>query len=121
MHAGLPMVVTARKEVAAIVREHGLGEVVQQASPAALRGACALSWRGQSVWSKSLQSASDQFHWGVDEPRILAHCGHLLERPLATATRAEPKVGPRSRVLFMRHSSWYKATLKFRDNPAGAT
>ena len=32
MHARLPMVVTARKEVAAIVQGHGLGEVIEEAT-----------------------------------------------------------------------------------------
>ena len=47
MHAGLPMVVTARKEVAAIVREHGLGEVVEEAfsEPPCSDAVKTLSWR----------------------------------------------------------------------------
>ena len=73
MHAGLPMVVTARKEVAAIVCAHGLGEVVEEATPAALREAVqAVLAKDKASWSQALQLASDQFHWGVDEPQILA-------------------------------------------------
>ena len=41
MHAGLPMGVTARKEVAAIVKDCGLGVVVEYATPAVLKAAVA--------------------------------------------------------------------------------
>ena len=86
MHAGLPMVVTARKEVAAIVRAHGLGEVVEEASPAALREAVqAVLAKDKASWSQALQSASDQFHWGVDEPQILATVDTCLKAHLATS------------------------------------
>ena len=79
MHAGLPMVVTARKEVAAIVREHELGEVIEEASPVAVRNAVmkVLSMP-KSDWQASLNAASEQFHWGVDEP----HIERVLEQSL---------------------------------------
>ena len=86
MHAGLPMVVTARKEVAAIVCAHGLGEVVEEATPAALREAVkAVLAKDKASWSQALQVASDQFHWGVDEPQILATVDTCLNAHLATS------------------------------------
>ncbi len=88
MHAGLPMVVTARKEVAAIVCAHGLGEVVEEATPAALREAVqAVLAKDKASWSQALQLASDQFHWGVDEPQILATVDTCLNAHLATSHR----------------------------------
>ena len=88
MHAGLPMVVTARKEVAAIVRGHGLGEVVEAASPEALSEAVkTVLATNKASWSKALQSASDQFHWGVDEPQILATVATCLKAHLATSQK----------------------------------
>lgn len=86
MHAGLPMVVTARKEVAAIVRAHGLGKVVEDASPATLSKAVqAVLANEKEAWSKALKLASDQFHWGVDEPQILATVDTCLKAHLATS------------------------------------
>ena len=71
MHAGLPMVVTARKEVAAIVREHELGEVIEEASPVVVRNAVVkVLSKPKSHWQAALNAASEQFHWGVDEPQI---------------------------------------------------
>ena len=71
MHARLPMVVTARHEVAAIVRGHQLGEVIEEATPARLREAVErILAQPKSHWKASLKKASDQFHWGVDEPNI---------------------------------------------------
>ena len=88
MHAGLPMVVTARKEVAAIVCAHGLGEVVEEATPAALREAVqAVLAKDKASWSQALQVASDQFHWGVDEPQILATVDTCLKAHLATSQK----------------------------------
>ena len=88
MHAGLPMVVTARKEVAAIVRAHGLGEVVEDASPEALIEAVkTVLETNKASWSKALQSASDQFHWGVDEPQILATVDTCLKAHLAASQK----------------------------------
>ena len=96
MHAGLPMVVTARKEVAAIVRAHGLGEVVEEATPAALREAVkTVLATNKASWSKALQSASDQFHWGVDEPQISGDRGHLLEGPFGHQPQG---LSPKSRT-----------------------
>ncbi len=84
MHAGLPMVVTARKEVAAIVRSQGLGEVVEDASPSALIEAVkSVLATDKSSWSEALRKASDQFHWGVDEPQILATVDTCLKAHLA--------------------------------------
>ena len=72
MHASLPMVVTARKEVASIVREHGLGEVIEEATPQAIRDAVKnVLDKPRMEWAHSLAKASAQFHWGVDEPKIL--------------------------------------------------
>ena len=72
MHARLPMVVTARKEVASIVREHGLGEVVEEATPQAIRDAVKnVLDKPRMEWAHSFEKASAQFHWGVDEPNIL--------------------------------------------------
>lgn len=72
MHARLPMVVTARKEVAAIVRGHGLGEVVDEPTPQAIRDAVnAVLAKPRESWRNSLAEASETFHWGVDEPHIL--------------------------------------------------
>lgn len=71
MHALLPMVVTARKEVAAIVRDHGLGEVVDHATPDAVSEAVdRVLARPRGEWAVSLERASQSFHWGVDEPQI---------------------------------------------------
>lgn len=81
MHAGLPMVVTARKEVAAIVREHGLGEVVEHATPSAVKAAVEkVLHRPRAEWAEALSKASESFHWGVDEPQI--------ERALDTCLKA---------------------------------
>ena len=71
MHARLPMVVT-EKEVASIVREHGLGEVIEEATPQAIRDAVKnVLDKPRMEWAQSLATASAQFHWGVDEPNIL--------------------------------------------------
>lgn len=81
MHARLPMVVTARKEVAAIVRGHGLGEVVEHATPSAVKAAVdKVLERPRAEWGASLSKASESFHWGVDEPQI--------ERTLETCLKA---------------------------------
>ena len=84
MHAGLPMVVTARKEVAAIVRTHKLGEVVKEASPVAIRSAVekVLS-KPKSEWQVALGEASARFHWGVDEPQIKRILEQSLKAHLA--------------------------------------
>ena len=72
MHARLPMVVTARKEVAALVREHGLGEVLEESTPEAISQAVGrVLDKSRETWRAALSSASEQFHWGVDEPLIL--------------------------------------------------
>ena len=73
------MVVTARKEVAAIVLAHELGEVIEEASPVAVRNAVikVLS-KPKSEWQVALKAASEQFHWGVDEP----HIERILEQSL---------------------------------------
>lgn len=72
MHARLPMVVTARHEVAAIVRGHGLGEVVDHPGPEAIRTAVhSVLAKPRSSWHESLARASQEFHWGVDEPQLL--------------------------------------------------
>ena len=79
MHAGLPMVVTARKEVAAIVRRHALGEVIEEASPDAVRKAVVkVLSKPKHDWQSALNAASEQFHWGVDEP----HIERILEQSL---------------------------------------
>lgn len=71
MHARLPMVVTARKEVAAIVRGHGLGEVIEEATPTAVNAAVnQVLNKPREAWRESLVTASENFHWGVDEPQI---------------------------------------------------
>ncbi len=71
MHARLPMVVTARKEVAAIVRGHGLGEVIEEATPTAVNAAVKqVLNKPREGWRESLVTASENFHWGVDEPQI---------------------------------------------------
>ena len=79
MHAGLPMVVTARKEVAAIVQGCELGEVIEESSPSAIKHAVirVLS-KPKSNWQAALNEASEQFHWGVDEP----HIERILEQSL---------------------------------------
>ena len=71
MHARLPMVVTARKEVAAIVEECSLGEVIEKASPSAIKSAVGrVLSKPKSDWKEALSLASERFHWGVDEPQI---------------------------------------------------
>ena len=84
MHTGLPMVVTARKEVAAIVREHALGEVIEEASPVAVKRAVVrVLSRPKSDWQTALSAASEQFHWGVDEPHIEKTLEQSLKAHLA--------------------------------------
>jgi hypothetical protein len=82
------MVVTARKEVAAIVRDHGLGEVVEHASPVALSEAVkTVLATDKASWSEALQLAGDLFHWGVDEPQILATVDTCLKAHLARSQK----------------------------------
>ena len=84
MHAGLPMVVTARKEVAAIVNGCGLGVVVDHATPDALKAAVAkVLAHPREEWRKALSSASEDFHWGVDEPQIERVLNRCLNAHLA--------------------------------------
>jgi glycosyltransferase involved in cell wall biosynthesis len=84
MHARLPMVVTARKEVAALVREHDLGEVLEESTPEAIDGAVArVLARSREEWRDGLAAASEQFHWGVDEPQILKALETSLNAHLA--------------------------------------
>ena len=71
MHARLPMVVTARREVAAMVRSHGLGEVIDEATPQSIWDAMdKVLKRPRKEWQVALEKASESFHWGVDEPQI---------------------------------------------------
>jgi len=89
MHARLPMVVTARKEVAAIVREHRLGEVVNEPTPEAIRDAVhAMLSRPRESWRSSLATASEAFHWGVDEPQILKALDTCLKAHLSGSQTA---------------------------------
>jgi glycosyltransferase involved in cell wall biosynthesis len=84
MHARLPMVVTARKEVAAIVRAHGLGEVVKEPTPEAIRDAVqAVLSQPRESWQSSLAAASEAFHWGVDESQILKALDTCLKAHLS--------------------------------------
>lgn len=84
MHARLPMVVTARKEVAALVREHGLGEVLEVSTPEAISQAVGrVLGKSRETWRAGLSSASEQFHWGVDEPLILKALETSLNAHLA--------------------------------------
>ena len=72
MHAGLPVLATARKEVAAIVKAHGLGVVVEDSTPDTIAAAVeGVLKRPKSAWSDDLAKACESFHWGVDEPKIL--------------------------------------------------
>jgi len=89
MHARLPMVVTARKEVAAIVRAHGLGEVVNEPTPEAIRDAVqAVLSQPRESWQSSLAAASEAFHWGVDEPQILKALDTCLKAHLSGSQTA---------------------------------
>lgn len=89
MHARLPMVVTARKEVAAIVRAHGLGEVVTEPTPVAIRDAVsAVLSKPRESWKDSLAVASEAFHWGVDEPQLLKALDTCLKAHLSGSQTA---------------------------------
>ena len=84
MHAGLPMVTTARKQVAAVVEEFGLGVVVNDLSPATLADAVreVLSTPRES-WKMRAMNARELHHWDVDAPKLLNTLEHCLNAHLA--------------------------------------
>lgn len=89
IHARLPMVVTARKEVASIVHQHGLGVVVEQATPSAIHEAVqTVLSQPKAAWKGALESASQAFHWGVDEPQIAKVLDICLKSHLAGNQRS---------------------------------
>ena len=57
---------------------------MEDASPSALIEAVkSVLATDKSSWSEALRKASDQFHWGVDEPQILATVDTCLKAHLA--------------------------------------
>ena len=88
IHAGLPMVVTARKEVASIVQSHGLGEVIDEPTPQAIASAVSrVLAKDRGSWRAAMASASEAFHWGVDEPKLLRALDTCLNAHLAQSQR----------------------------------
>jgi glycosyltransferase involved in cell wall biosynthesis len=84
MHAGLPMVTTARIEVANVVQAHGLGVVVDDLEPSTLKAAVEQVLRTpRETWRQRAMAAREAFHWGVDEPHILATLDTCLNAHLA--------------------------------------
>ena len=88
IHAGLPMVVTARKEVAAIVEAHGLGEVIDEPTPEAIAAAVSRVLAQEPVsWRNAMETASEAYHWGVDEPKLLRVLDTCLKAHLAQSQK----------------------------------
>ena len=88
IHAGLPMVVTARKEVASIVQSHGLGEVIDEPTPQAIASAVSrVLAKDRRSWRAAMASASEAFHWGVDEPKLLRALDTCLNAHLAQSQK----------------------------------
>lgn len=84
MHAGLPMVTTARVEVAKVVQTHGLGVVVDDLEPSTLQEAVGQVLRTpRETWRQRAMAAREAFHWGADEPHILAALETCLNAHLA--------------------------------------
>jgi glycosyltransferase involved in cell wall biosynthesis len=89
MHAGLPMVTTARAEVAKVVEGHGLGVVVPDLEPETLRQAIleVLSVP-KKEWSSRAGDARNQYHWGVDEPKLFKVLDESLKAHLRGSQKA---------------------------------
>ena len=84
MHAGLPMVTTARKQVAAVVKEFGLGVVVNDLSPATLaRAVEEVLATPRESWKMRAMNARELHHWDVDAPKLLSTLEHCLNDHLA--------------------------------------
>lgn len=89
MHAGLPMVTTARAEVAKVVEGHGLGVVVPDLEPETLRRAIVeVLSVPRKEWSSRAGDARNQYHWGVDEPKLLKVLDESLKAHLRGSQKA---------------------------------
>ena len=84
MHAGLPMVVTARKQVAEVVQTYRLGEVIDTADVDSLKRAVdTVLSVPRDVWRSRAMAARDVHHWDVDAPKLLATLEDCLKAHLA--------------------------------------
>jgi len=71
IHAGIPVVASALPEVEAVVRENGVGRVVTEPTPEAIRTAIEETLAvPRAHWSQACESASSHLHWEADEPQI---------------------------------------------------
>lgn len=72
IHAGIPVVASSMPEVARVVNEWRIGQVLDDASPGGLGEAVARVLEvPKSEWKTRCEEAALALHWGVEEPNIL--------------------------------------------------
>ncbi|MBI5511320.1 MAG: glycosyltransferase [Deltaproteobacteria bacterium] len=74
--AGLPLLVPQRPELARLVREHGVGVVLDDESPRGIAAQIDAIASDPAGWRRmhdnALAAARDRFNWELEEPKLLA-------------------------------------------------